>query len=58
MRPRPVTLNWISTSHQSNVVGVLDQMDPFWLRRDGVIRTLSSLAMASGKIKLNELYGG
>ncbi len=45
--PLPVTLKLISTSHQSNVVLNLPQIDPFWLRSDGVMRTLSSLAMAS-----------
>ena len=44
--PLPVTLNWISTSHQSKLVGCFDHIIPFCDRNDGVIRTLSSLAIA------------
>ena len=47
MRPRPVTRKLISTSHQSKLVISRLQIIPFWLLSDGVIRTLSSLAMAS-----------
>ena len=47
--PLPVTLKFISTSHQSKLVAMDDQMEPFWLRRDGVMRTLSSEAIASEK---------
>ena len=47
IRPRPVTRKLISTSHQSKLVISRLQIIPFWLLSDGVIRTLSSLAMAS-----------
>ena len=50
IRPRPVTRKLISTSHQSKLVISRLQIIPFWLLSDGVIRTLSSLAMASKNI--------
>ena len=45
--PLPLMRKTISTSHQSKVVGSLDQACPFWLRREGVMRILSALAIAS-----------
>lgn len=45
--PLPVTLNAMSTSHQSKLMGCFDQIAPFWLLREGAIRTFSELAIAS-----------
>lgn len=49
IRPRPVILNEMSTSHQSKFIGCLVHIAPFWLRSDGAIRTFSELAIASNR---------
>lgn len=56
IRPLPVIRKTISTSHQSKLVGVLVQMAPFWLLREGAIRTFSELAIAS-EIKIEISLG-